>query len=80
MVSSVVVFVLLDLVKVLVYRYWCFEFTVRLWPTKARRDELSMRTVQSDLDNRVRERFSLLRRGMVMAAAVNSWKSFKTID
>ena len=34
---SLVYFMLLDQVKLFVYKYWNFELTVKMWPTAARR-------------------------------------------
>ncbi|KAI8849833.1 hypothetical protein BC829DRAFT_432316 [Chytridium lagenaria] len=40
---STVAFMVLDVVKVLVIRYWSFELTARLWPSKSRTAELARR-------------------------------------
>ena len=37
MAVSLVYFMFLDQVKLLVYKYWSFELTVKLWPTTARK-------------------------------------------
>ena len=37
MAVSLVYFMLLDQVKLFVYKYWSFELTVKMWPTAARR-------------------------------------------
>ena len=37
MAVSLVYFMLLDQVKLFVYKYWNFELTVKMWPTKERR-------------------------------------------
>lgn len=40
---SCIVFMFLDVIKVMVFRYWSFELTVLLWPTPARRRILEAR-------------------------------------
>ncbi|KAI8393358.1 plasma-membrane proton-efflux P-type ATPase [Radiomyces spectabilis] len=44
---SLVYFMFLDVVKVFVFRYWNFELTAYLWPTKARRAKLAARKVET---------------------------------
>ncbi|KAF9979215.1 hypothetical protein BGZ73_004101 [Actinomortierella ambigua] len=43
---SLVYFVLLDFVKVFIFRHWSFEFTARFWPSKERRAKLAARKVR----------------------------------
>ncbi|KAK9767225.1 hypothetical protein K7432_003148 [Basidiobolus ranarum] len=46
-------FIVLDFVKVFMFRIWSFELTARLWPTSARRRKLAERKVQKELLTRV---------------------------
>ncbi|KAG2178460.1 hypothetical protein INT44_001612 [Umbelopsis vinacea] len=44
---SLVYFMLLDVVKVWIFRAWSFEFTAKLWPTAARKHTLNMRKLEA---------------------------------
>jgi H+-transporting ATPase len=50
---SLIYFVLLDFVKVFIFRHWSFEFTARVWPTKMRREKLAARKVRKVQQERV---------------------------
>ena len=45
---SLVYFMLLDVVKVQIFRYWSFEMTAKMVPTKARRAKLANRKELSE--------------------------------
>jgi len=46
-VLSFLYFVLLDIVKVLMYKYWSFEVTAYLWPVPSRRAKLQDKRAQA---------------------------------
>ncbi|KAF9956359.1 hypothetical protein BGZ72_002838 [Mortierella alpina] len=50
---SLVYFVLLDFVKVYIFKRWTFEFTAHAWPTKARKEKLAARRVRYIQQKRV---------------------------
>ncbi|KAJ2526270.1 hypothetical protein IWW43_006439 [Coemansia sp. RSA 1935] len=51
---SLAYFVVLDAVKVFVFRIWSFELTVKLWPTRARKERLRHKKERLIIDERVR--------------------------
>lgn len=53
---SLVYFMVLDIVKVYIFRYWNFEMTAKLVPVKSRRNKLALR--QSDYAQQVRVQHS----------------------
>ncbi|RKP07492.1 H(+)-ATPase, partial [Thamnocephalis sphaerospora] len=50
---SLVYFVLLDFVKVQLFRCWSFELTAKLWPSPARRRKLAQRKAQAIAQKRI---------------------------
>ncbi|KAF9570892.1 hypothetical protein EC968_001201 [Mortierella alpina] len=50
---SLVYFILLDFVKVYIFKRWTFEFTAHAWPTKERKDKLAARKVRVIQQKRV---------------------------
>ncbi|KAJ1941121.1 hypothetical protein EC988_006846, partial [Linderina pennispora] len=50
---SLAYFVLLDAVKVFMFRIWSFELTVKLWPTRARRERLVQKRERRAIEARV---------------------------
>ncbi|PVV03899.1 hypothetical protein BB560_001613 [Smittium megazygosporum] len=58
---SLVYFMVLDVVKVYVMRFWSFELTVRLWPTKARNQKLAKVKARKAIVNRVASNVEKLR-------------------
>ncbi|KAJ2803116.1 hypothetical protein H4R21_002158 [Coemansia helicoidea] len=59
---SLAYFILLDAVKVFVFRVWSFELTVRLWPTRARKERLRHRKERLVIEERVRTNVDKVRR------------------
>ncbi len=62
--SSLIAFVFLDVVKVTFFKYWSFELTVYLWPTKARRRELQRRREEAAKDMRLNASIDKVRKAM----------------
>lgn len=59
---SLLFFVVLDVVKVMVLRYWSFELTVWMWPSPARRRKLAERRTRQLLETRYRESVEKVRK------------------
>ncbi|KAJ1749898.1 hypothetical protein LPJ79_003335 [Coemansia sp. RSA 1821] len=58
---SLAYFVVLDAVKVFVFRMWSFELTVKLWPTRARKERLRHKKERLIIDERVRMNVARIR-------------------
>ncbi|OLY77928.1 putative cation-transporting ATPase [Smittium mucronatum] len=69
---SLVYFVFLDVVKVYVMRYWSFELTVRMFPTKARREKLAKMKVRAAIAHRAAHSISKMRKATILAFAVTA--------
>ncbi|OMJ11300.1 putative cation-transporting ATPase [Smittium culicis] len=69
---SLVYFIFLDFVKVYVMRVWSFELTVKLFPSKARRDKLALKLVRKAIVDRSTHSVSKLRRATVLAYAAHT--------
>lgn len=50
---SLVYFMILDVVKVYIFRYWSFELTAKLAPTPQRKKKLARREIEYDKKDRV---------------------------
>ncbi|KAL2913885.1 hypothetical protein HK105_206619 [Polyrhizophydium stewartii] len=71
---SFLMFMLLDVVKVLVIKYWSFELTAMLWPAPARRAKLLKRREDALNKKRVNANLDKLRRAAVLAGIVGHWR------
>ncbi|KAG0294620.1 hypothetical protein BGZ96_000814 [Linnemannia gamsii] len=71
---SFVYFVLLDQVKVWLFKKWSFEMTATFVPTTARRQKLAARKVAKVQQNRVWENIDSVRKIAVMTAVVSSFQ------
>jgi H+-transporting ATPase len=74
MCSSVVSFMLLDVVKVFVTRYWSFELTARLWPVPSRTEKLRLRMERNAQLARVTKSIAKVRRVAYALGALGKWK------
>ncbi|KAJ3214045.1 hypothetical protein HDU67_002139 [Dinochytrium kinnereticum] len=72
---STVVFMLLDVVKVLVIKFWSFELTAKLWPTPSRRAELARRIEIKARKVRVKANVEKVRKVLRMATVLVAWKA-----
>lgn len=54
----------IDVVKVLLMRYWSFEFTALLWPTPARRAELRRRKAHGARMKRIQDNIKKVRKAV----------------
>ncbi|KAG0305418.1 hypothetical protein BGZ97_001115, partial [Linnemannia gamsii] len=71
---SFVYFVLLDQVKVWLFKKWSFEMTATFVPTSARRQKLAARKAAKVQQDRVWESISAVRKIAVMTAVVSSFQ------
>ncbi|OMH84564.1 putative cation-transporting ATPase [Zancudomyces culisetae] len=72
---SLVYFVFLDFVKVMVFRTWSFELTVKLWPSSSRQSKLKLKKSRLIIDERIKHNVDKLRRGIEAANAVEAFKA-----
>lgn len=73
MVISVVWMSVLDVVKVLVYKYWSFELTATLVPTPARRAKLALKKEDAARLERYHRNVAKARQVVIMARVVAHW-------
>jgi H+-transporting ATPase len=71
---STVMFMALDVVKVLVIRSWSFELTAKLWPTKARREELAKRQAKAAYRAKVMKNINKMKKVVKMVKVIVTWK------
>ncbi|KAJ3076589.1 hypothetical protein HDU98_002109 [Podochytrium sp. JEL0797] len=71
---STLMFMLLDIVKVWMFRIWSFELTVKLYPTASRKEELSTRVAKRAVKARVDANIEKLRKVYYMSMAVVAWE------
>jgi H+-transporting ATPase len=74
LVISFVYFIMLDVVKVQMFKRWSFEMTATLVPTKARRTKLASRKAVVIQQKRVWESIDHVRKVAVMTAVVSSFQ------
>ncbi|KAI8927499.1 hypothetical protein BC831DRAFT_497694 [Entophlyctis helioformis] len=75
MASSLVFFVVLDVVKVMVIRNWSFELTARLWPSRKQVTKLRAREERKVALARITENKKKVRR---VVSAVHAARTFET--
>jgi H+-transporting ATPase len=73
---SLVMFMLLDVVKVLVFKTWSFELTARLWPTPERRKKLAKRIEEDIVYKRVHRNMKKAQRVFRAVVAANALQEF----
>ncbi|CAG8542482.1 1434_t:CDS:10 [Acaulospora morrowiae] len=71
---SLVIFIILDFVKVFVFRYWSFELTTKLWPSPARRAVATVRREKSETKKRVSVNFEKVRKVLLMVKVIRLMK------
>ncbi|KAG9327263.1 hypothetical protein KVV02_002716 [Mortierella alpina] len=74
---SFVYFILLDVVKVQLFKRWSFEMTATLVPTSVRRNKLAARKAAKIQQTRVWESINTVRRVAVMTAVVSALQEKK---
>jgi len=75
-------FVVLDFVKVQLFRYWSFELTAKLWPSKSRRTKLQNRKTNAINQARISINISKVRKVVIISKVLLAFKKkpMKTID
>ncbi|KAI9294259.1 H(+)-ATPase [Neoconidiobolus thromboides FSU 785] len=68
---SLVYFVILDIVKVLVFRLWSFKFTATVWPSPSRRSKLAQRKIDAINRERLSANVERMKIVLHLAEAVN---------
>jgi H+-transporting ATPase len=73
---SLVMFMLLDVVKVYTFKFWSFELTASLWPVPSRREKLKQRKAKAILDARVNSNIAKLKRAVVLNSAARAFATY----
>ncbi|KAI8902417.1 hypothetical protein BC833DRAFT_616706 [Globomyces pollinis-pini] len=76
---SLVMFMLLDIVKVYVFKSWSFEFTARVWPTSAQKEKLAKKIARKIVVDRVTKNIKKAKKVLLLVKAVNAFKTKKSI-
>ncbi|KAJ1560137.1 hypothetical protein HK405_008101, partial [Cladochytrium tenue] len=71
---STIMFMILDVVKVMVIRFWSFELTARLWPTPSRRAELARRKARQAVHDAIFVNVDKVRKVVALSQALDAWK------
>jgi hypothetical protein len=66
---------LLDFVKVFVYKYWSFELTAKLVPTNFRKNELIRRQGRAIIQSRIAVNFAKVRKQAKVIYAVRCFEA-----
>jgi H+-transporting ATPase len=72
---SLVMFMILDIVKVLIFKNWSFELTAKLWPTPTRKRKLAQRKEKEVHKARVEKNIRKLK---AVAKSINACSAFRT--
>ncbi|KAJ3113071.1 hypothetical protein HDU96_003814 [Phlyctochytrium bullatum] len=72
---STVMFMLLDVVKVMVIKNWSFELTARLWPSPKRVAELKRRQAKKIVMDRIHTNVEKVRKVVRMTTVLVAWKA-----
>ncbi|KAF9908978.1 hypothetical protein BX616_011325 [Lobosporangium transversale] len=72
---SLVYFILLDFVKVYIFKNWSFEFTAHAWPTKAAKEKLAARKVRVVQQERVWKSIDNVRQVGLKIKAIEALKA-----
>ncbi|KAI8892227.1 hypothetical protein BC833DRAFT_612359 [Globomyces pollinis-pini] len=72
---SLAMFMLLDIVKVYVFKFWSFEFTAMVWPTKAQKEKLAARKARKIVHDRVTKNIKKVKTAFRVIMAVNAFKN-----
>ncbi|GBC09419.1 hypothetical protein RclHR1_08850002 [Rhizophagus clarus] len=72
---SLGIFVTLDVVKVIVFKYWSFELTTILWPTPRRRAKLTRRNREREKQRQVQGNFSKLQKVLLLIKVIRAFRN-----
>ncbi|CAG8694742.1 8251_t:CDS:2, partial [Ambispora leptoticha] len=67
-------FIVLDFIKVQIFKYWSFELTATLWPSKERRTKLHDRHTQHEHNIKVQRTINKVRKVVLMSKVVLAFK------
>ncbi|CAB4375040.1 unnamed protein product [Rhizophagus irregularis] len=70
---SLGIFVILDIIKVIVFKYWSFELTAKLWPTPRRRARLTTRNREREKSRQVRGNFLKLQKVILLVKVIRAF-------
>ena len=70
---SALMFMVLDVVKVYTFKFWSFELTAHLWPTKENKEKLQKRTVEKEVEGRVSVNIQKARKAFTVVRAKNAF-------
>ncbi|KAI8617600.1 hypothetical protein BC830DRAFT_1166862 [Chytriomyces sp. MP71] len=71
---STLMFMLLDIVKVMIFRHWSFELTVKLYPTKARKAILEGRMAKQEAKLRAKGNVTKVRKVLYISMGLVAFK------
>nr|AAO91802.1 H(+)-ATPase [Funneliformis mosseae] len=71
-------FVVLDFVKVMLFRYWSFELTAKLWPSKSRKTKLLNRKADAISKAKVAKTVAKVRKVVLISRVLLAFKQAKT--
>ncbi|KAI8616682.1 hypothetical protein BC830DRAFT_1255311 [Chytriomyces sp. MP71] len=71
---STLMFMLLDIVKVMIFRHWSFELTVKMYPTKARKAILEERMAKQEAKLRAKGNMAKVRKVLYISMGLLSFK------
>ncbi|KAJ3269323.1 hypothetical protein HDV01_001567 [Terramyces sp. JEL0728] len=72
---SLLMFMLLDIVKVYTFKFWSFELTAKLWPSKARKEKLAKKQARKIVEDRVNANFHKVRRAARVINAIGAFQN-----
>ncbi|CAJ0751966.1 9735_t:CDS:2 [Entrophospora sp. SA101] len=74
---SLVYFVFLDFVKVAIFKYWSFELTARLWPSKSRKTKLRSRKLDASYQIRISRTVAKIRKVVIICKVLLAFEHAK---
>jgi H+-transporting ATPase len=80
LIISFIYFIILDVVKVQIFKRWSFKFTAAVVPTQARRVKLAERNAAEVQQKRVWESIDQVRKVAVMTAVVSSFAEKSVVE
>jgi H+-transporting ATPase len=70
-------FVFLDFVKVAIFKYWSFELTARLWPSKSRKTKLHSRKLDASYQIRISRTVAKVRKVITICKVLLAFEHAK---
>ncbi|CAJ0843981.1 16767_t:CDS:1 [Entrophospora sp. SA101] len=77
---SLIYFVFLDIVKVAIFKYWSFELTARLWPSKAHKTKLSGRKSDALYQARISKSVAKVRKVLLICKVLLAFEQAKKLS